>query len=248
MQTYTTSQVAHIFGVHPNTVRLYETLGLIPKPERRENGYRIFTDFHIGQFRLARTAFEVEVLQNGLRKLAVQIVKTSARMEFDEALALAGQYTKRLQAERKNAEEAALIAARTLPETERDEPRLLYTRKEAARFLHISADTLRNWERNGLLTVQRRQNGYRVYGNADISRLKMIRSLRCANYSLAAILRMLGTLSGAPCADIRQVIDTPGEDEDIVSVCDRLITSLKAAENNAGSVREQLTGMKAKFS
>ncbi|MGF6991262.1 hypothetical protein M2150_002536 [Lachnospiraceae bacterium PM6-15] len=30
MQTYRTSQVAAIVGVHPNTVRLYEELGLIP--------------------------------------------------------------------------------------------------------------------------------------------------------------------------------------------------------------------------
>jgi hypothetical protein len=65
-------------GIHPNTVRLYEELGLIPKPERKENGYRIFTDFHMEQIQLARTALKVEVLQNGLRKQAITIIKTSA--------------------------------------------------------------------------------------------------------------------------------------------------------------------------
>ena len=68
MNTYTTSEVAKIIGIHPNTVRLYEEWGLIPKAERKANGYRVFTDFHIEQFRLARTAFQIEVLQNGLRK------------------------------------------------------------------------------------------------------------------------------------------------------------------------------------
>ena len=68
MNTYRTAQVAAIVGVHPNTVRLYEQLDLIPKTERRPNGYRIYTDFHIQQFKLARLAFQVEVLQNGLRK------------------------------------------------------------------------------------------------------------------------------------------------------------------------------------
>lgn len=39
--TYSTSQTAEIIGIHPNTVRLYEELGLITPPERKPNGYRI---------------------------------------------------------------------------------------------------------------------------------------------------------------------------------------------------------------
>lgn len=53
MNTYRTAEVANIIGIHPNTVRLYENLGLIPKPERKTNGYRVFTDFHIEQFKRA---------------------------------------------------------------------------------------------------------------------------------------------------------------------------------------------------
>lgn len=34
MKTYKTAEVAAIIGIHPNTVRLYEKLKLIPKPER----------------------------------------------------------------------------------------------------------------------------------------------------------------------------------------------------------------------
>lgn len=68
MNTYKTSEIAAAIGVHPNTVRLYEELGLIPKPQRLPNGYRVFTELHVEQFRLARLAFRVEVLQNGLRK------------------------------------------------------------------------------------------------------------------------------------------------------------------------------------
>lgn len=68
MTIYKTSEVASIIGVHPNTVRLYEEWGLISKPERLENGYRIFTDLHIRQMQLARIAFQIELLQNGLRK------------------------------------------------------------------------------------------------------------------------------------------------------------------------------------
>ena len=45
MNTYTTADVAAIIGVHPNTVRMYEAWGLIPRVERKANGYRVFTDF-----------------------------------------------------------------------------------------------------------------------------------------------------------------------------------------------------------
>ena len=78
MATYKTSEVAAIIGIHPNTVRLYEKLELIPKSERLSNGYRVFTDFHIEQCRLVLIAFQVEVLQNGLRKKITKMIKASA--------------------------------------------------------------------------------------------------------------------------------------------------------------------------
>ena len=78
MTTYKTAEVAAIIGIHPNTVRLYEKLELIPKPRRLSNGYRVFTEFHIKQCKLIRLAFQVEVLQNGLRKKIAQMIK---RME-----------------------------------------------------------------------------------------------------------------------------------------------------------------------
>ncbi|MEA5069215.1 MAG: MerR family DNA-binding transcriptional regulator, partial [Christensenellaceae bacterium] len=42
MRIYRTAQVAGATGVHPNTVRLYERLGLIPEAHRQANGYRAF--------------------------------------------------------------------------------------------------------------------------------------------------------------------------------------------------------------
>ena len=108
-------------------------------------------------------------------------------------------------------------------------------------------DSLRNWEMNGLLTVKRKQNGYRVYTDADIQRLIIIRSLRCANYSLEAILQMLRQLSVNPDTDIEAALNTPKEDSDIISVCDRLIVSLSAAEKNAYKILSMLQDMKVRF-
>ena len=115
-------------------------------------------------------------------------------------------------------------------------------------FLDISMDTLRNWEMNGLLAVKRKQNGYRVYTDEDIKWLKIIRSLRCAGYSLEAILRMLQQLSKNPGTDIRKALNTPKADEEIITVCDKLIVSLQNAEKNAENMIEMLEDMKIRFS
>ena len=113
--------------------------------------------------------------------------------------------------------------------------------------MNISMDALRNWEMNGLLTVKRKENGYRVYDDEDIRRLKIIRVLRCANYSLEAILRLLRKLSADPSADIQEALNTPEAEDDIISVCDRLLVSLQAARQNAFTMLTMLYDMKNKF-
>ena len=120
-------------------------------------------------------------------------------------------------------------------------------RKEVSVYLGITMDTLRNWEMNGLLRVKRKENGYRVYTDDDIRRLKIIRSLKCANYSLEAILRMLNALSSGHPVNIQQILNTPNADDDIISVCDKLIVSLSAAERNAEEMVIMLTDMKNKY-
>lgn len=233
---YKTSEIAKKIGIHHNTVRLYEKYGLISKPKRSSNGYRIYTDLHLEQFRLARTALKVEVLQNGLRKMAINIIKLTASGRFEEAENIAMNYMKQIKTEQKNAESAIEIASQLLSGDEQESDVICLTRKETSDCLQISMDTLRNWEMNGLLTVKRKISGYRVYSHGDIRRLKIIRSLRCANYSLAAILRMLTAISRNPRADLKTAIDTPCENEDIISVCDKLLTSLHNAEKNAQDI------------
>ncbi len=83
-------------------------------------------------------------------------------------------------------------------------------------LLGVSVDMLRNWERNNLLDAPRDpDNGYRYYGAEEISRLRVIRMLIRAGYSVMAILRMLRQLDGGAADDLRQAIDTPAPDEDV---------------------------------
>lgn len=245
--TYKTSEVAKIIGIHPNTLRLYEDLELIPKANRLSNGYRIFNDYHIEQFNLARTALKVEVLQNGLRKKIINIIKLSAKGEFEEAIICTNDYINQVKNERRNAEEAIEISKQLLLGIKNNESDMFLTRKQTAEYLNITIDTLRNWEMNGLLSIKRKENGYRVYTSSDIKKLKIIRTLRCANYSLASILRMINAISNSSKVDIKEVINTPDNNEDIVTACDKLLTSLNNAEKNANVILKQLRFMNNRF-
>lgn len=229
---YTTGRIAQITGLHPNTVRKYEEWGLISRPKRASNGYRIYTELHIMQFELAAKAFQIEVLQSGLRKLMMKAVRLSAEHRFDESAETVREYIRSASEEKRNAAKAAGLCGCLLRSP--SDTGVTYKRSEAAQKLNLTTDTIRNWEMNGLIRVKRMSNGYRIYDSDDMDRLIIIRTLRNAGYSLSSILRMLTefeTKSGD--SDIISVLNTPGSDEDIITACDRLIISLDRAIENA---------------
>lgn len=47
MEEYTIGQFAKLLGVNKETIRYYENLGLIPLPEKKSNGYKIYTKQHV---------------------------------------------------------------------------------------------------------------------------------------------------------------------------------------------------------
>lgn len=240
VNTYTTKEIANIIGVHENTVRLYEKSGFISKPRRKENGYRVFTDLHIKQLRILRLGIEVVIMQNGIRKKAYEIIHYSGLNEFDKALETAQDYLKKIETEIENANEAIRVSEDLLQQGPHlEEGKLL--KHEVVKLLNISKDTLRNWERNGLLKTNRKENGYRIYTDDDIRRLKIIRSLRCANYSLSAILRMVNELDKNSKMNIGAVLDSPTESEDVFYACDKLLSSLSHAKRNAHEIIDLLT-------
>jgi DNA-binding transcriptional MerR regulator len=87
----------------------------------------------------------------------------------------------------------------------------------------VTIDILRNWDRNGLIEVPREpSNGYRCYGEPELDRLRVIRMLSCAGYSISAILRMLLQLARGEKTDLRRAL--PEEDAYLAS--DRWLSTL----------------------
>ncbi len=230
---YKTSQVAKIIGVHPNTIRFYEEMALLPTIPREPNGYRVFTDKHILQLRLLRAAFRAEIISGRLRSEAYEIVKTAAADDIMGAYLKTQGYYEHLKEEALSAEEAIKIVTDIIMDSQKSEEVISVSkRKDVACHIGVTADILRDWERNGLIAVPRDVNGYRKYGTREINRLKIIRTLRNAHYSMMAILRMLKRMDSGEM-NIRKSIDTPGQDEDIISAADRYITALQMAQIDA---------------
>jgi DNA-binding transcriptional MerR regulator len=242
---YRTSDVAKAVSVHPNTVRLYEALGLLQPVRRDRNGYRHYSPLHIEQMRLAILALRFGFVEGNIRKRAISVVKTSADGNSELALSEAYNYLAHIQKERSKAEEALEILKKWMSEEETATENITIGRKQAAGILEVSIDTLRNWERNGLLNVPRNgKNGYRIYGQKEIERAKVIRTLRAANFTIMAILKMLKAIDDRfEESEIIDIVSSAHPDEDMTYTTDRWILTLSDTEKNAKELIQQLIQM-----
>jgi len=228
MNTYRTSEIAALTGVHPNTVRRYEEWGFLPPIKRASNGYRIYSALNLEQMRLARLAMRISWMGGEIRRVAYQVIYRSADGVFIDAY----KNARLLQEMIDNEQHHASIAVSVLEEwvegfVVKDSQMIPLSVGQAARHLSITADTLRYWERNGLIQVPRNPlNGYRQYGIPEMNRLSVIRTLRKARYSTMAILRMMLAFEKGQTESLVKVLDTPDQEEDMVYVTDQWLTTL----------------------
>jgi len=239
-----TSDIAQAVGVHPNTVRLYEEWGFLPPIPRSASGYRRFSEAHLDQMRLARASLHGPWPGRNIRRSALALVRQAASGDLGGALEQAYRHLALVQAERAQAEAAVGFLERWAQGAAADATVEPLQIGQAARLLGVTTDVLRNWERNGLIQTPRDpRNGYRLYGAVEIGRLRVIRMLSRAGYSMMAILRMLLQLDRGQTEHLRQALDTPRPDEDVYSAADRWLSTLAAFEQRAQELIAQLEEM-----
>jgi len=69
----------------------------------------------------------------------------------------------------------------------------------------VSVQTIRFYERRGLLpNPQRKESGYRIYGEEDLRRLRFIRQAKALRFALEEIGKLLRTREKglSPCCDV----------------------------------------------
>lgn len=237
-----TSDISKVAGVHPNTVRLYEEWGFIPPVSRSANGYRQFTEKHLEHMQLARLVMEDPFPGRRIRKSGLAVVRQAAGGDIPGAKALAGEHIALVRAELKQAQVAADHLEDWVSDNmnQGNEMAILST-SQAAAVLDVTVDTLRHWERNGLITIPRHPvNGYRLYGPQEIGRLRLIRLLTRSGYSTMAVLRLAKQLEEGRKHNLLQVLDTPGPEEEIFYAADRWLSTLAEQERRALEMIEHL--------
>lgn len=183
---YRTIDIAREVGIHVNTVRLYEQIGLISAAPRADNGYRIFSKKHLYQTKIARLIFHGMWPGKAIRRSGMKIVSAMKEWDLNAAHKYAHEYIKTIEEER----EKAFAAVKTLDNWRNG----LYTspignnynRKQAATIIGTSPEALRNWERRGLIKI-RQESGKRVYSVSEIERLRVIYVMLQSNYKIEEI-------------------------------------------------------------
>lgn len=82
---------------------------------------------------------------------------------------------------------------------------------ELADAVGLPTRTVRFYERRGLLPEpERADNGYRVYGDSTLNRLRFIRSAQAAGLTLAEIVNVVDIRDSgeSPCSHVDRLLDT----------------------------------------
>jgi DNA-binding transcriptional MerR regulator len=199
--TWTPAEVARIIGKHPNTVRKYEDWGFIHSVARRANGYRSYSRENVLEALFSAVSLRVCFQEWKGRRRMKDLVGKMLTRDFQGCFEVIHIHRKELLEGLDTAMHAKGILegwkaqAQTAVKKKETEigqqmPEALISRKAAARETGISVDTLRDWERDSLVTPARSQTGNRLYSLADRQRLTLVRMLRQAGYSYMGILSL----------------------------------------------------------
>lgn len=236
----TAKDLAEAVGCHVNTVHLYEKWAFIPPvPRDLVNNYRMYSLYHLEQFKLAYLALKYPY--PGGKQVVLDLVYAARDRDLEKALILADRYREQIAAEREQAEAAIAYLERWLAGEEQSPVQERLWIGEAAELLSLTHDTLRSWERDGLIEVPREPgNGYRLYGPREIGRLRVIRVLVNAGYSHMAVLRLMLRLDRGEAVDPRQALDTPRADEEIFHITDQWLTALAGERERVEKIKDQI--------
>ncbi|WP_115717335.1 Zn(2+)-responsive transcriptional regulator [Gallaecimonas mangrovi] len=81
---------------------------------------------------------------------------------------------------------------------------------ELAQATGVTVDTLRFWEKQGLLEAKRGENSYRYYDDSSVNTLHFILSMKSLGFSLEDIRELLDIrvdIDSHTCGEVKAVVD-----------------------------------------
>ena len=188
---YVISVAAELVDMHPQTLRLYERKGLI-RPGRSSGKTRLYSERDIEHLReIRRLTQELGVNLAGVEEvMRLQHELDDLQDEFEAEI-------ERLQGELREQSRPALPGSG--PPDPRERP--VYVISIAAELVDMHPQTLRLYERKGLIDPGRSSGKTRLYSERDIEHLREIRRLtQELGVNLAGveeIMRLRSQLEGA---------------------------------------------------
>ncbi len=245
----TTKEVAQRVGVHPNTIRWYESEGFIPPVPRTSSGYRMFNEIFVLHAGIAYLGLRVTWMTGPVRDYSINLLKNASEYDYVSATENALLLAEKLEEEKDRTEKAIEIIENWRSGGSKPHYPVCRSIKEASVIAAITPDQIRNWEKNGLFRLRRNTiSGYREFNSMDIDILKVIRVLRNGGFSLMAIRRFLSSLRRKEDTDLRSVIDTPEPHElefsPILYPTDSWLTTLEKAIDAVNNIIIKLEKLK----
>lgn len=241
MKNYTTSQIAKIINVHPNTVILYEKWGHIEEVKRKPNGYRIYTEKHLEQMKLARMLLKGEIIKLEFRMRSLDIIKAVVDGNFNLALSKAKAYLLFIKSEVQKDSVSIEKALENLKYYKLDNLKDKLKTNEIAKIIGVNNDVLIYWERNGLLNIARnKSNNYREYSKNDLIMAGFIKVLRESNYTVSGIYRIINKIELSNNKTLSECIYDLDLNCEIVNDYNKLLEPLNEIEVKILGVIEEI--------
>lgn len=229
-KTYLPTDLAKMYKLHSNTIRLYETLNYISPAIRRANNYRVFTYLHVLQVKICRCIFGYPFTNRRIRDAGNEVMYASAKCQWDNGKQLAYKYIQTIQNEIDIAERTSNLLHDWKISNDNILEIQYISRKKAAEYFGITTETVRNWERNNLIYPQgKNETGEITYSNVCLEKMQIVYMLRQAGFSMSAIHRSLDKETPDKALT---ALNNPSYEE-LVSVGDQWLIGLKRLINAA---------------
>ena len=232
--------MAKTTGVKEGTIRYYERCGFLETVDRLSNGYRVYTEHHLYQVKICQLVF-CGFVNRKLRKVSMNLIAAAKEWNLNVYETVAAEYQKAIQEDIERTRKVIEIAIdktslRQLSSTQ-------YTKKQAAILVGTTEESIRNWERNGLIP-QAVPYQKRYYSQAIINRMHVIRLLLDTGYSIMAIYQFLQKIDSGEYSDAKNTLIKPDENEDLQSRADYYLQALLYLQQKADDLYSLLAEMK----
>jgi DNA-binding transcriptional MerR regulator len=108
---------------------------------------------------------------------------------------------------------------------------------EVAARVGLSLRTIRHWDEVGLVVPSERSaGGFRLYNDADIERLALVKTLKPLDFSLEQMRELLDTIDGVE-------VDSGEDAEHTADLMRRLAMYRAAADGRVEALRAQVQGL-----